>query len=216
MVYTGWRPARRRGAWKMGTRLCWSILLIAVPLAGGQPSQTPAALAPYTSCHFADGLQVVKLDPLRTSPMVRSVMTPDGSKQIVMLEGERIMFAYPFGDFYANVKVEELPAATFAEERQSLLGELAWLARTGEVAAAGALQPMQGFEVAGVDRPALKGGVLGTYLLVDKEAKVVTTIYFLNQDPLRDFHTVAEYQKLRDQFLQTYTSCVRLNQSICR
>ncbi len=38
--------------------------------------------------------------------MVRAVTTPAGEKQITMLEGERIMLAYPGEDFYANVKAE--------------------------------------------------------------------------------------------------------------
>ena len=62
------------------------------------------AIRPYTSCRFDDGLSIVQLDALPMTPMTRTVQTPKGEKQIVMLEGERIMFAYPDEDFYANVK----------------------------------------------------------------------------------------------------------------
>lgn len=182
--------------------------------AGGAAPAVASSLQPYLGCHFPDDLHVVEITPIRAEPMVRTVMTPQGSKHIVMLHGERIMFAYPFSDFFANVKVEELPAASFSEESASLLGELTSLTQSGEMVAASPPPQLSGFLVKGVDRPTLKGGVLGTYLLIDEANKVVTTIYFLNQDPGRNFHTLGEYQKLRDQFLNTYPGCVRLNQDI--
>jgi hypothetical protein len=55
--------------------------------------------------------------------------------------------------------------------------------------------------------------VLGLYLLLDDASRMVTTIYFLNQEPKdRSFQTIEEYRAMRDRFLATYTACVGTKQ----
>ena len=69
---------------------------------------------------------------------------------------------------------------------------------------------MNGLDVRGLDRDKLEGGVLGLYLLLDDTGRMVTTIYFLNQEPKdRSFQTIEEYRVMRDRFLATYTACIR-------
>jgi hypothetical protein len=121
------------------------------------------------------------------------------------------MFAYPETDFYANVKAEVLPAAEYPQLKQSLLDNLQHLAH-GNTVNTTLRSPMNGFEVHGLDRDKLEGGVLGIYLLFDTTAHVVTTIYMLNQEPQsRKFQTIDEYRNLRDRFLASYTGCIRSN-----
>jgi hypothetical protein len=60
-------------------------------------------LRPYTHCTFADGLQIVAVDPLARGVTARTVETATGKKLVPMLAGIRIMFAYPDTDFFANV-----------------------------------------------------------------------------------------------------------------
>ena len=68
---------------------------------------------------------------------------------------------------------------------------------------------LSGLDVRGLDRDKLEGGVLGLYLLLDDSSRMVTTIYFLNQEPRdRSFQTMEEYRGMRDRFLVTYTGCV--------
>ncbi len=172
-------------------------------------------LAPYTSCTFADGLKVVTLDPLAPGVTYRTVPTGAGEKRIDMAAGERVMFAYPETDFYANIKVESLPTATYAEEKKALLDNWQYLHMTspGTTLNYGLASPLDGFEIHGFDRDKLEGGVLGLYLMFDDSQHVVTTFYLLNQDPAaRKFKTIDEYRKLRDSFLSAYTACIRANQ----
>ena len=49
---------------------------------------------------------------------------------------------------------------------------------------------------------------MGIYLLSDDKQQTTTTIYFLNEEPHRKFHTIEEYGILRDRFLKTYTTCI--------
>ena len=194
------------------TRLAVFLLFLVFPFARAQERIAPA-IRPYTSCAFDDGLRIVSLDALPATPMVRTVETPDGEKQITMLEGERIMLAYPDEDFYANVKAEQLDLGNYPREKADLIAQLGPFVSDGKARIEPPQPPLQGFEVHGLNRLALEGGVLGIYLLFDDKQAVVTTIYFLNGEPgQRRFQSLPGYARLRDRFLAAYAGCVRTNQ----
>jgi hypothetical protein len=110
------------------------------------------------------------------------------------------------------VKVEVLPAANYPQLKRSLLDNFSHIAHGNTVNTA-LHNPLNGFEVHGLDRDKLEGGVLGVYLFLDEQAHVVTTIYMLNQEPQsRKFQSMQEYGNLRDRFLNSYTACIRRNQ----
>jgi hypothetical protein len=183
------------------------------PLSGSDP------LRAYTSCFFPDGLQILSVDPLDADVTSRAVDTADGSQTIDLVAGKRVMLAYPFTDFFANVKAEELPEDRYPALKAALLANLAYLeSQPGGPEDARSLPAnLHGFEVHGNNRSKLEGSVLGMYLLFDDPAHVATTIYFLNQESWRrSFQTMEDYARLRDQFLTTYTGCVRENQAIER
>ncbi len=168
--------------------------------------------APYTSCSLRDGLSVVETSPLAPGVTTRSVKTIMGSYDVAISKGRRIMFAYPAEDFYANVKVEILPAIGYADSKKALIGNFDYLLASGDNQRNYKLKPsLNGFEIQGLDRSKREGGVLGIYLLFDDATRTVTTIYFLNQEPPRRFTTMEEYSALRDQFLSDYTGCIRRN-----
>lgn len=121
------------------------------------------------------------------------------------------MFAYPEKDFYANVKVEILPEKNYAETRQSLIDNFDYMLNSGDgnTRNYGLKPTLNGLDVRGLDRDKLEGGVLGVYLLLDDISRMVTTIYFLNQEPKdRSFQTLEEYRVQRDRFLAAYLTCV--------
>lgn len=193
------------------------LLVLASQSGPAQNRSMPAkiALVPYTSCTFADGLKIVALDPLASGVTYRTVPTGGGEKRIEIEARVRVMFAYPDTDFYANVKVESLPAATYEDEKKALLDNWQYTHMTsaGTTLNYGLASPLDGFEIHGFDRDKLEGGVLGLYLMFDDSQHVVTTFYLLNQDPAtRSFKTIDEYRKRRDRFLPSYTSCIRANQ----
>ncbi len=157
-------------------------------------------------------MKVVQVDPLPPSVTGRSVDTADGPRRIDLLGGERVMFAYANTDFYANVKVELLPASNYPQLKQALLDNLQQMT-VGNAPSTSLPSPLHGLEIQGVDRNMLEGGVLGLYLLFDDAPHVALTIYLFNQSPKGGkFETVEEYNRMRDQFLQAYTSCIRANQ----
>lgn len=165
----------------------------------------------YTSCKFRDGLMVVDILPLAPGVHERTVQTLKGPRQIPMIEGRRVMFAYPDNNFYANVKVEILPEKNYAETRQFLIDNFDYTLASGDENMRNhELKPMlKGLYVMGLDRDKLEGGVLGLYLLLDDPSRMVTTIFFLNQEPKgRSFQSLEEYRSQRDRFLRTYASCI--------
>jgi hypothetical protein len=211
-------------------RLAVAVLIAGwIGLAAGQSGGTgansanaapvPKALVPYTSCGFPDGLRMVQADPLAPGVESRTVQTAAGQQTIDMVAGERVLFSYPMTDYFANVKAELLPADRYAALKQTLIANLHFLeSQPGGPSAAEALPAgLHAFEVHGNDRRKLEGNVLGMYLMFDDRAHVATTIDFLNQHAwVRKFQTVDEYGRLRDNFLRTYTGCVRQNQALAR
>jgi hypothetical protein len=166
----------------------------------------------YTTCKFNDGLGVVETAPLAPGISERTVETRKGPQQVEMVAGRRVMFAYPNKDFYANVKVEILPEENYARTKQTLIDNFDYLLASGKDNGRNyGLKPMlHGFDIRGLDRDKLEGGVLGLYLLFDDASRVVTTVYFLNQEPKgRSFQTIEEYRIMRDRFLDNYSVCVR-------
>jgi hypothetical protein len=197
--------------------LYFSVFFLAAGIGSTANAQNADVLKPYTSCHFSDGLQIVKIDPLATGVTSRPVETANGIRHVEMTAGLRIMFAYPLSDFYANVKVESLPADHYAELKHWLIENYDYILSTSKDSKANSSlhPPVEGFDIRGNDRDKLEGGVLGLYLAFDDKAHVVTTMYLLNQKPYeRKFQNIEEYGKLRDGFVPTYLACVRANQQL--
>jgi len=144
------------------------------------------------------------------------VDTFKGKRQVDLLAGNRIMFAYPKTGFYANLKVERLPSENYSELKQPLIASFDYLLASGDNTRNYSLKPqLNDFDIRGLDRDKIEGGVLGLYLLFDDVQHDVVTVYFLNQKPAsRKFKTFEEYRQLRDQFLTTYTSCIRKNEAV--
>ena len=202
----------RRFHWNSILTVAALFYFFATRPAASQTRWDENSLEAYDTCSFSDGLQIVRTDSLPPGVATRPVETDNGPQQIEMLAGHRIMFAYPSSDFYANVKAEILPATKFTQLKGFLLGNFEHMAHGNTVNKA-LTSPLNGFEVHGLDRENLEGGVLGVYLLFDAPYHAVTTVYLLNQKPEhRKFQTIKEYRSLRDRFLKAYTACIRENQ----
>lgn len=176
----------------------------------GTRTPTTSALSPYTACRFEDGLALSETLPLPSSAVGRTVETMHGTAHIPLLRGERLFFSYPATDPFAKVVVEQLPAGSFDESKADLVSNFDQILSSDNGTRNYALKPtLNGFEIYGLDRSRLQGGAVGVYLLIDDRSGIVTTIYFLDASPgSRKFADIAEYTRLRDHFLNTYTTCL--------
>ncbi len=190
------------------------------PVAGRAPVRTtsnperpvPPALRPYLGCKLPNGPELVGQTLLPQAPMARTAQTFSGPKKINLLDGVMAAFAFSGEPTFANVKVELLPAATYATEKNDLISEFDKINATGNDTQRNyVMKPtLNGFGIQGFDRTALDGKVLGIYLLFDNAHHVATTAYFLNAPPgQRKFNSLNEYNAVREDFLNTYTACVR-------
>ncbi len=171
-----------------------------------------AALRPYVNCSLPGGPEVVERTALPQAPMTRAAQTFTGPKAIRLVDGVFVAFSYPNTSPFANVKVEQLPAATYSTEKADLISEFDKINATGNDTQRNyALKPtLNGFEIYGFDRVALTGNVLGIYLFFDNARHVASTAYFLNApDGQRSFNTLEQYSGMREQFMNSYTGCVR-------
>ena len=208
-LYSITRNARMKSV-RHGVFALGFLFLVACARARAQVESGQGPFRPYTMCHLPNGLSVVETAPLAPGVTERTVMTTGGPRSVRMLEGRRVMFAYPDEDFYANVKVELLPVQGYDDARAALIGDFDHTLASGGVERNYALKPqMNGFDIRGLDRTKREGGVLGIYLLFDTPSRTVMTIYLLNQEPPKRFKTIEEYRSLRDEFLQSSTSCIR-------
>ncbi len=182
----------------------------AAPIASSRP--VPAALKPYVSCKLPLGPELVQYTSLPQAPMTRPAQTLTGPKAIKLMDGLISAYAFTGTAPFANVKVELLPASTYATEKSDLISEFDAIHAKGEDTERNAAlkATLNGFDIYGFDRKALDGKVLGIYLFFDNAHRVATTAYFLNAaSGQRKFATIDEYEHLRDGFLNAYTVCVR-------
>ena len=183
------------------------------PRAPVDSTASDAALKPYESCGFPDGLQITDIQPMPADVRERPVVSHGVTKSVPLLGGRRITFAYPGAEPYASVKVEELPSENYAINRKLLLDDFDDIIASDKMVTRNTTHgtTMSGFGAVGLDRIVVTGTTLGIYMLLDDRTHVAATVYLLNP-PQSKFKMPAEYARARDTFLYNYTRCIRNNQ----
>ena len=194
-----------------------SLQLPATSSAARAPLSAPAsdaALKPYESCGFPDGLQITDIQSMPADVHERPVVSHGVTRSVPLIGGRRITFAYPGAEPYASVKVEQMPADNFAANRKLLLDDFDDIIASDKMVARNVTHgaTMSGFGAVGLDRIVMTGTTLGIYLLLDDRTHIAATVYLLNP-PQSKFKVPAEYARARDTFLYNYTRCVRNNQN---
>ncbi len=188
-------------------------------LQTGVLAQSGNSLKPYLSCKFDDGLKIVETSRHRqwNSPdKFRRVKINGVEERVSLIDGYRIMFAYPDTYFFANVKAEQSDPQSYAKDKETLIRQMQWLpAGSKEMETPEPIKvTSHGFEGYAVNRRTIFGDTLGMYTLFFDANQQVLTIYFLNQPAeKRKFKTIEEFRVLRDRFLDKYTSCIQSNMS---
>lgn len=185
---------------------CLPLLISCLPNLLAQ-EQRP--LETYTNCALGDSFQIRQVDRL-PGPMSRPVKTKDGEQSVALEDGYRVLITYDETEPFVNLKAEQLAKASYERTKLILIDVLAEMAKgTGDMESNTPVHLQMGsFDVYGVNRKVLQGGVLSAYTLFRHADHTAVTIYFLNDDPaVRKFKTVEQYRAIRDDFLKRYTSC---------
>lgn len=189
--------------------------LTLLPLAGMLSSRAAVAqraitqtdnLRQYVDCNLGPKISVEESDE-RDQPIVRSVSTAEGAKEVTVLHGVSLHIAYA-GTPFVNFKAERL--ASFALAKRDLIQNLRFMAEgTSDMEAKTPRRSsLNGFDIYAINRTTLSGGVESVYLLFRDADQTVVTLYILNTPPeAPQFSTIQQYRALRDRFVQTYTAC---------
>jgi hypothetical protein len=185
----------------------------------GQSAARDDSLKPFTACSLESGLKIVQVDRLPKDVKSRKVETSKGEQKISLADGYRLMVAYnDKRDWFANMKVEKSVAADYERDKEGVIENLKWAASTTNK-----LQDPEpikvsfnGFEGYGTSKRSLDDGdMLGIYVFFSDADRIIMTIYFINQNVNRKrFQTIEEWRTVRDEFLNTYTTCINSKREI--
>lgn len=175
-------------------------------------------LKPFTTCKVPGDLKIKEVTRRNPGNMYRKVTTTNGEEKVSVIDGYRVMFAYPDLTYYfANVKIEQSAPDSYSRDKEILINQLKYDSSKKEatkiIFADKTL--LNGFEHYGVDRDRIDvGGQVGWHVLFYDPAHLVITVYFLNQSKAvffnkRRFESIGEYQGLRDDFLNRYSECLK-------
>lgn len=195
------------------------VLMIVGAFSSGslaQSSKRDDSLKPYTTCKLESGLKIVQVDRLPKSVKARTVETSKGDLKISLADGYRVMVAYNNDrDWFANIKAEKSLTGEYERDKESVIENLKWAASTSKELENP--EPVKvsfnGYEGYGTSKRALAtGDTLGIYVLFSDTERTITTFYFINQNVNRKrFQTIEEWKSVRDEFLNTYTTCINKN-----
>jgi len=187
------------------------------PRSFGQSSKRDDSLKPFTTCELDNGLRIVQVDRLPKNVKSRTVTTSKGDQAISLADGYRVMVAYNDDrDWFANIKAEKSITTEYEQDKELVIEGLKWAASTSkELESQEPVKISVGeYEGYGTSKRTLVGNMLGIYVLFSDANHTITTLYFINQNPKRKrFQTIEEWRVLRDEFLKTYTTCLKNNRS---
>ena len=178
----------------------------------------------FTKCKWPGDLKVKQVDRRpESTPKYRDVLTSSGSARVSVMDGYRVLFGYKDLSYYfADVKIEQSDSSTYPQDKERVIDELKHLSQTKQATGNVYLDKaiLNGFEHYGLDRDQIDVGItVGTHLLLYDPDHLVVTVYFLNQKDKgpqgsmsgnrRRFTNLDEYLKLRDDFMNHYSECLR-------
>jgi hypothetical protein len=189
-----------------------SVLIVRAQSTGTDP------LKSYTACKVSGNLKIKEVTRRTATDNYREVTTDNGKQKVSVVDGYRVMFAYPDLTYYfANVKLEQSAPNSYAADKEILVSQLKHYSSIKEA------HPMifedktmlNGFEHYGMDRDKIDvGDQVGIHVLFYDPAHLVVTVYFLNQSKAvflnnRRYEDIKQYRELRDDFLNSYSECLK-------
>ena len=199
-----------------------SILALALFLSsvvvGRAQTATTDPLKPYTACKVPGDLKIKEVTRRTAREDSREVTTDNGKQKVSVLDGYRVMFAYPDLPYYfANVKIEQSDPARYLQDKEILINEKKHFATIKEATTTVFADKtlINGFEDYGFEREKIDvGGQVAVHVLFYDPVQLVVTVYFLNQSKAvfannRRFESIKQFRELRDDFLSHYSECLK-------
>ena len=182
-----------------------AIAMLAIQIA---PAQTSSAAAKgFSPCQLSS-MTVVHTERLPERPMVRTIETSKGEREITMTDGYRVL--YTLGDEpMLNMKMETLQPSTYAQQKSDLLDYEEQLTHDKGMQPNVATQTKSGVDSHVITRNVLEGGVLSIAQIFNDSKHELTTIYLLNAEPeRRHFKSIEEFAGIRDRTINEVMDCM--------
>ncbi|WP_160144032.1 hypothetical protein [Chryseolinea soli] len=160
---------------------------------------------------FKSPTNLTPLDPDRlpeTSEKVRALKTDHGEVEVTRIDGYRILYNNGKSAPFVNLKVELSEEKSYQKDRQNLIDNLKYVnsQSTGMETKDLIELEFNGYKVYGLSRGSIEtGSTLGIFVMFPGN-DVTVYFYFNNMKPeYRNFESVNDYKKQRDQFIEEYT-----------
>ena len=130
-------------------------LLLSSPAVVAAQTGNADPLKPFTACKVPGDLKIKEVTRRSQGNNSREVTTDNGKEKVSVVDGYRVMFAYPdLTYFFANVKIEQSDSASYAHDKELVIKELRHFSTTKEATAIVFADKtlLNGFEHYGIDR----------------------------------------------------------------
>src|SRR4029434_2555729 len=100
-------------------------LLVSPVLIVRAQSTSTEPLKSYTTCKVPGNLKIKEVTRRTATDNYREVTTENGKQKVSVVDGYRVMFAYPGLTYYfANVKIEQSAPDSYAPDKEVLVKQL--------------------------------------------------------------------------------------------
>lgn len=138
----------------------------------------------------------------------RAVKTDSGEVDISRIDGYRILYNNKMEVPFVNIKLELSAGDSYTSDQKKLLDNLKFLnTHSGDMETKELIVlTFNGYKITGLSRGTIESGsTLGTFVLFPGNG-IVVYFYFNNLKPgYRNFESVEDYKKQRNQFIEAYT-----------
>ena len=143
-----------------------------------------------------------------TAEKVRTVKTDEGEVEVTRIDGYRVLYNNNKKAPFVNLKVELSEPNSYETDKKRLLDHLKYLNAHSTGMETNELIELNfnGYKISGLSRGSIEAGsTLGIFIMHPGNG-VTVYFYFNNLKPeLRNFESVEDYKKQRDQFIEEYT-----------
>jgi len=143
-----------------------------------------------------------------TASKVRTLKTEAGQVEITCIDGYRILYNNSKKVPFVNLKVERYEPQAYQHDIKGIVDNLKYLNSVSKgMETKDVIElDLNGYKIWGLSRGSIEtGSTLGTFCMFPGD-DVVVYFYFNNLKPeWRNFETLEDYKKQRDQFLEEYT-----------
>ena len=185
------------------------IFALAVLVCCAHVQAESDALRRLADCSFGPQLRAHSVTRQPEAATSRTVHTSAGALRVSVAGGYRVMLGFADGASFVHLKLDRSAPGMLGRDRAAILMQMSeFAAKPGATVAPFKVTLRRGIEVLALDNLTLQPTVVGVYTLISEQHGIIATAYLLNQHGQRAFTTYAQYQALRESFVDALGGCM--------